>query len=118
MFLCFYSLDKKIDTIPPLTLTMLYEADLDDSGGNRKGKPCLFFFRMMPDKTMCLKMNLQLKIRKSNPKMLVLVGNKAKELISKRVINSVTCVYQGGKECLLFRKFGELCFLVTPVLRF
>ena len=39
MFLCFYFIDKNIDTIPPLTLTMLYEADQDDSGGSRKGKP-------------------------------------------------------------------------------
>ena len=28
------------------------------------------------------------------------------------------CAYQGGKKCLFFGKFGVLCFLETPVLRF
>ena len=40
------------------------------------------------------------------------VGNKAKGRISKRV-----CV-SGGKKCSFFGKFGVLCFLETPVLRF
>ena len=64
------------------------------------------------------------------------VGNKAKERISKRVfqenkarqifrkinisyplIRARTCV-SGGKKCLFFGKFGVLCFLETPILRF
>ena len=28
------------------------------------------------------------------------------------------CVYQGDKKCSFFGKFGVLCFLVTPILRF
>ena len=64
------------------------------------------------------------------------VGNKAKGQISKRVLQETkhatfsdkqkfltpdthmcACVL-GGKKCSLFGKFGVLCFLVTPVLRF
>ena len=34
-------------------------------------------------------------------------------------LDTHTWVYvTGGKKCLFFRKFGMLCFLVTPVLRF
>ena len=29
-----------------------------------------------------------------------------------------TFAYQGGKKCSFFGKFGVLCFIVTPVLRF
>ena len=29
-----------------------------------------------------------------------------------------TCACQGGKKCSFFRKFGVLCFLETPILRF
>ena len=54
MFLCFYFIDKNIDTIPPLTLTMLYEADQDDSGGSRKGKPG-WFLQNDIDKTIVFK---------------------------------------------------------------
>ena len=55
------------------------------------------------------------------------VGNKAREQISKRVLqeNRVrqrtfhTCVcVSGGKKCSFFQQFGVLCFLVTRVLRF
>ena len=48
-----------------------------------------------------------------------LVGNNAKRQISKRVLqeNEVHQIL-GDKECLFFRKFGVLCFLVTPGFRF
>ena len=58
------------------------------------------------------------------------VGNKAKGRILKRVFQenearqifrktniSNVCVL-GGKKCSFFGKFGVLCFLETPVLRF
>ena len=57
-----------------------------------------------------------------------IVGNKAKGRISKRVFQenkarqifrktNISCV-SGGKKCSFFGKFGVLCFLETPVLRF
>ena len=66
------------------------------------------------------------------------VSNKAKSRISKRVlqknkepqifrktnisyplIRTRTCPYQGGEKCsFFFGKFGVLCFLITPILRF
>ena len=68
---------------------------------------------------------------------LKLVGNKAKVRISERVlqqkktrqifrktnisyplIRTRTCALTGGKKCSSFQKFGMLCFLVTPLLRF
>ena len=68
------------------------------------------------------------------PKFLDIVGNKAKERISKRVFQENkarqifrktnisyplirTCI-SGCKKRSFFRKFGVLCFLETPVLRF
>ena len=56
------------------------------------------------------------------------VGNKAKGQISKWVfqenkarqifpLHTYVCE-SGGKKCLFFGKFGLLCFLVAPVLRF
>ena len=67
----------------------------------------------------------------------VFVGNKAKGRISKRVFqenkarqifrknehflppdtHTYVCV-SGGKKCSFFGKFGVLCFLETPVLKF
>ena len=52
-----------------------------------------------------------------------IVSNKAKGRISKRVFqeNKARHTYisvSGGKKCLFFGKFGVLCFLETPVLRF
>ena len=41
------------------------------------------------------------------------VGNKAKGRISKRVFQE-----NKAHQCLFFGKFGVLCFLETPVLRF
>ena len=61
------------------------------------------------------------------------VGNKAKERISKRVfqenkappknisyplIGTRSCAYQGGKKRSFFGKFSVPCFLETLVLRF
>ena len=40
----------------------------------------------------------------------MLQGNKARQIFSKNVL--------GGKKCSFFEKFGVLCFLVTPVLKF
>ena len=67
----------------------------------------------------------------------IFVGNKAKGQVSKRVfqenkarqifwktnisyplIRTCRWAYQGGKKCSFFGKFGVLCFLETPVLRF
>ena len=68
----------------------------------------------------------------------IFVGNKAKGQISKRVfqennkhakfsaktnifyplIRTRTCAYQGVKNVRFCGKFGVLCFLETPVLRF
>ena len=66
-----------------------------------------------------------------------IVGNHAKGRISRRVlqenqvrqifrktiisyplVRTLTCTYSGGKKCSFFGKFGLLCFLVTPILRF
>ena len=55
-----------------------------------------------------------------------LTGDKAIRRISKRVLqeNKAHEIFQktlcisGGKKCSFFGKFGVLCFLVTPVLRF
>ena len=33
-------------------------------------------------------------------------------------VTTRTCAYQGVKKCSFFGKFGVLCFLETPVLRF
>ena len=38
--------------------------------------------------------------------------------ISNSLIHTLTCAYQGEKKCSFHRKFGPLCFLGTPVLRF
>ena len=32
--------------------------------------------------------------------------------------HNMSCAYQGNKKCSFFGKFGVLCFLKTPVLRF
>ena len=50
-----------------------------------------------------------------NPRFVV---NKVKGRISKRVFqeNKAQCV--SGSKCSFFGKFGVLCFLGTPVLRF
>ena len=66
-----------------------------------------------------------------------IVGNEARGIISERVLrenkayqifrktsisyfpDTLTYVcMSGGKKCSFFGKFGVLCFLVTPVLRF
>ena len=49
--------------------------------------------------------------------------NKTRQIFQKTsksflLIRSHTCAYQGGKKCSFFGKFGVLCFLETPVLRF
>ena len=65
---------------------------------------------------------------------LLLVGNKAKERISKRMFQEnkarqnfrktnisyplIHVCVSGGKKCLFFGNFGVLCFLETPVLGF
>ena len=62
--------------------------------------------------------------------LLLIVGDKAKGRISRQVFQenkarqifrktniSNVCV-SGGKKCSFFGKFGVLCFLETPVLRF
>ena len=73
----------------------------------------------------------------SNKAKCDVVGNKAKGRISKRVlkenkarqisektnisyplIRTGTCAYQGVRNVCFFGKFGVLCFLLTPVLRF
>ena len=38
-------------------------------------------------------------------------------LLLQLILRTCVCV-SGGKKCSFFRKFGELCFLETPVLRF
>ena len=38
--------------------------------------------------------------------------------VSRKQNTPNTCAYQGVKKCLFFGKFGLLCFLETPVLRF
>ena len=53
----------------------------------------------------------------------VLQENKAQQIFRKMktfhpLIRTCTCVYQRGKKFLFFGKFGMLCFLETPVLRF
>ena len=46
------------------------------------------------------------------------VGNKAKERISKRVFQEKKICKFFETQTFLFGKFGVLCFLETPVLRF
>ena len=49
------------------------------------------------------------------------VGNKPKRRISRRVFQKTGVLYvcvPGGKKRSFFGKFGVLCFLETPVLRF
>ena len=46
------------------------------------------------------------------------VGNKAKGRISKRTFLTRMCAYQRVRNVRFFGKFGVLCFLETPVLRF
>ena len=40
------------------------------------------------------------------------------KFISSPVICTCTCAYQGGRKCSFLGKFGVICFLETPVLRF
>ena len=52
----------------------------------------------------------------------VLLKNKARQILRKTyfwppAMHMHVCV-SGGKKCWFFRKFGMLCFLLTPVLRF
>ena len=48
------------------------------------------------------------------------VGNKAKarQIFRKTNISYPLCVYREVRNARFFGKFGVLCFLVTPVLRF
>ena len=43
--------------------------------------------------------------------------NKARQIFRKTNISYPVCI-SGGKKCSFFGKFGVLCFLETPVLRF
>ena len=38
--------------------------------------------------------------------------------ISYPLIRACTCAYQWGKKCSFVKRFGVLCFLETPILRF
>ena len=50
--------------------------------------------------------------------LVLLVGNKAKGPISKRVIKSITCAYQGVRNVFCSENLTSFFFLVIPVLRF
>ena len=44
--------------------------------------------------------------------------NKARQIFRKMNISYPLVCVSGSKKCSLFEKFGVLCFLETPVLRF